>query len=69
MEFGLNNDVGSSKPASAGMDTTEATQDIDTFVSQCGKKRCKTCRHIVEGDGFCIATQQTKNTPLSHVRL
>ena len=43
-------DVASSKPASAGRDTTEATQDTDTVVSQCGNNRCKTCRHIVEGD-------------------
>ena len=30
--------VASSKPASVGRDTTEATQDTDTVASRCGKK-------------------------------
>ena len=48
------NDVASSKPASAGRDTTETTQDTDAVANQCGKNRSKTCKHMVEG--FCSNT-------------
>ena len=44
-----------------GRDVTEACQDTDTEVSRCGSKKCKNCKHIVEGDSF-VATQQAKNT-------
>ena len=54
MYVSCDNDVASSKPASAGRDMTEATQDTDTIASQCGKNRYKTCKHMVEG--FCSNT-------------
>ena len=45
-----------------GRDATEAPQDTDTVVSRCGSKKCKTCKHIVEGDSFCSNTTGKKYT-------
>ena len=56
------NDVVSSKPTHVGRDATEAPQDTDTVVSRCGSKKCKTCKHIVEGDSFCSNTTGKKYT-------
>ena len=55
-------DVNSLKPTSVGGVLTEATQDTHTIFSKCGKTRCKTCKHIVEGDSLTafVATQQAK---------
>ena len=55
-------DVVSSKPTHVGRDATEAPQDTDTVVSRCGSKKCKTCKHIVEGDSFCSNTTGKKYT-------
>ena len=54
------NDVASSKPASVGRDATEATQDTNTVASRCGKNRCKTCKHMIEGDSFVSNTTGKK---------
>ena len=54
------NDVASSKPASVGRDATEATQDTNTIASRCGKNRCKTCKHMIEGDSFVSNTTGKK---------
>ena len=53
-------DVNSLKLTSVGGVLTEATQDTHTIVSKCGKTRCKTCKHIVEGDSFCSNTTGKK---------
>ena len=58
-------DVTSLKPTFVGGDVTEATQDTQTIVSKCGKTRCKTCKHIVEGDSFCSNTTGKKYNVIS----
>ena len=53
-------DAISLKPTSVGGDVADATQGTQPIVSRCGKTRCKTCKHIVEGDSFCSNTTGKK---------
>ena len=53
-------DAISLKPTSIERDVADATQDTKPIVSRCGKPRCKTCKHIVEGDSFCSNTTGRK---------
>ena len=59
-------DVASSKSASVGREATEVPQDTNTIVSRCVKTRCKTCKHIVEGDSFYGNNTGRQYTVKSH---
>ena len=47
-------------------DATEVPQDTNTIISRCGKTRCKTCKHIVEGDSFWSKNTGRQYTVKSH---
>ena len=53
------NDASTSKPTNVGRVVADDTQDSITkscLVRKCGKSRCKTCKHIIEGDSFSSNT-------------
>ena len=47
------NEAVPSKPVMIGRGSADDTQTKPSCkVTKCGKSRCKTCKHIVEGDSF-----------------